>query len=179
MKIIGIGGEPATGKSTLMKSIISHFGDWQAVEWNQVRGIVSPSNKLFVLGIYHADTPFVGTDRLSMNVQPLAEYFLRTMATKDWADFTVLFEGDRLFNGKFLTFCQQNFECRFLVLETDEQLKKKRHAKRDNQNATWLLGRKTKIVNMIAQFKLETLKHNTPGDTETIANLILSPDIWR
>lgn len=181
MRILGIGGEPATGKSRLVMALLSCYPTgWTTVEWNQVRGLVNTPKKIFIFGVYDlAKMPFVGTDRLSMNVQPLAEYFLKSMS-KCWADYTVIFEGDRLFNGKFLRFCQQNFETRLMVLTASESLKTQRHAGRaDEQGETWLRGRKTKVQNLVTEFRIKTYMHDCPADTERLVGLITSEEIWR
>ena len=180
MKIIGIIGEPATGKSTLMQNIIVRYSGWKSLKWHLVKGLVNEETKILILGEYSTGEKFGGTDRLAMNAQPQVESFLATCAKLPfYSEFTVLFEGDRLSNAKFFEFCQKNFECRFFALVANDLLKESRHAGRDNQNKTWLLGRKTKVANLIAQFNLPTFKHETPEDTNLVANLILSPDAWK
>jgi len=180
MKIIGIFGEPATGKSALMQNIIARYSGWKSLKWNLVKGLVQEERKILVLGEYSTGEKFGGTDRLAMNAQPHVEKFLETCAKiADYDNYLILFEGDRLSNAKFFEFCQKNFESRFFALVTEEAIKEARHASRDNQNKTWLLGRKTKVANLIKRFNLQTFNHNVPEDTDLVANLILLPDAGR
>ena len=95
--IIAVGGEPATGKTTLMWRIIDSVTDWQKIEPKKtLSAIRSESLDLTILGKYDRGLEFAGTDRLSMSVQPAATEFIKE------ATGNILFEGDRLFNRKFI-----------------------------------------------------------------------------
>jgi len=67
MKVIAIGGEPGSGKSTLMKEIISKY-NWLKVydEVKLVPYLQYDCN--YILGKYDDGETFSGTDRMSMAV---------------------------------------------------------------------------------------------------------------
>ena len=99
LKIIALGGEPATGKTTLMFELIKKTDDWQIVKPEKLLdAMYSDKLKTYILGKYEKDgNTFQGTDRLSMAVQPDAVKFLKSAK-----DVNIIFEGDRLFNSKFI-----------------------------------------------------------------------------
>ena len=74
-KVIAIGGEPATGKTTLMFELIKLADDWEIVKPKKLLdAMYSKKQNLYILGKYANDgNVFQGTDRLSMAVQPDAE----------------------------------------------------------------------------------------------------------
>lgn len=104
VKVIAMGGEPATGKTTLMFRLISMADDWQVVKPQKLLdAMYSKKLNLYILGKYANDgNVFQGTDRLSMAVQPDAEKFFSELWYEEGAKTNVIFEGDRLFNGKLL-----------------------------------------------------------------------------
>lgn len=170
-KIIAIGGVPATGKSTLIKNLLSKATDWEKKEPVQlVSGMYSSSLNTIILGIYEEGEKFPGTDRFSMAVQPKAEEFI------DWAtgQMNVLFEGDRLFNAKFLEFCL-NYEnvapLEIIILTAPSKLVEERHVDRsDSQSDQFKKSRETKLSNITGNFilkpYLETWKNETLDDLQ-------------
>lgn len=170
--VIGIGGEPASGKSTLVLETLRALGwpdGFRKKKAGTLRWQESDELKLIVLGEYGGSAgTFGGTDRLSMAVQPDAEKVLASWAsggTKDgWA---VLFEGDRLFSKSFLS-CLERIEsasCDWVMLYTDDPFLKERHQSRnDTQTATWLKGRATKVKKILDQFEVVSWANNTPAD---------------
>ena len=89
-KCVAIGGVPATGKTTLMKKILTKF-TYQNFKFGLLRGHFIKEKNLVIMGIYNNDI-FCGTDKLSMAVN------------KDFIKYVklnkrnILFEGDRLFS---------------------------------------------------------------------------------
>ncbi len=158
-KIIGIGGEPATGKSTLVRSLLDTLGPASDWHWGALTGVLYPEAKLFVLGRYSEGETFGGTDRLSMAIQPQAQLFLQGLsAREEYQDHSVLFEGDRLFNRSFLTYCDVKIASTVprslvYVLEAREVTKAYRHRQRgDTQTRRWLRGQATKIKAILKDF---------------------------
>ncbi len=155
-QVIAVGGEPATGKTTAMLAILSTLGELQPFEFGRVKGYVAHGPKVILLGIYDGKT-FAGTDRLSMTVitdaRKLLEW-LKGNGQKKFRGYTVLFEGDRLFNQAFLRDCIAAAEqTRFFVLEVSAEEKERRHKQRgDTQSASWLKGRATKTKGIIDAF---------------------------
>lgn len=176
--VIAIGGEPATGKSTLMKALIAKLGTPNAErKAGLMRYRAYPKHKALVLGGYEEEGGFPGTDRLAMNAQPAAEMFITTLQTApQWDGTTVLFEGDRLFNAKFLRHIASRGARLFtLVLVSSQVQLALRHVLRaDTQDETWLKGRATKVKNVTEQFGATRLEHNTPEDTRGICEQVLA-----
>ena len=51
-RIIAIGGEPATGKSTLMKRIIKQHMPLKTFSYGLVKGLYSQEHKIYYIWIY-------------------------------------------------------------------------------------------------------------------------------
>ena len=154
VKVIAMGGEPATGKTTLMFKLISMAYDWQIVKPQKLLdAMYSEKLNLYILGKYVNDgNIFQGTDRLSMAVQPDAVAFFESLK-----DSNVIFEGDRLFNGKMLDFLQEKFPDDFKVpiLTVKNSTLDQRHLDRnDDQDDKFKNSRKTKISNISSSLTL-------------------------
>ena len=125
MQVIAIGGEPGSGKSTLMKKIISHYqmdpkyNEWKLVPYLQ-------KNNIFILGKYEEGEVFSGTDKMSMAVQPEAVKFLASLP----ANSVLLYEGDRLFNSSFLEHCVEKYNTNILYLATEKDVRNERYKER-------------------------------------------------
>ena len=162
MRTIGIGGEPATGKTSLINKLMSSK-KFKKFKYKKILNYLK-SGDTIIFGKYEGSC-FDGTDRLSMAVQPVAEQFL--IKNKD-SSYTIIFEGDRLFNKKFLKFSSGICETIVVVLSASEKVKHSRHKERkDTQPETFLKSRKTKIQNIYKSFQIITLKNETPEDLST------------
>jgi hypothetical protein len=121
--------------------VISLVDDWEKQKPEKLLDVLySRSLNLYILGKYeNDDNPFQGTDRLSMAVQPDAVSFIQNNRSK------VLFEGDRLFNSKFIDeILKVTEDFRILVLTAPQQTIDQRHVDRkDNQSDQFKNGRKT------------------------------------
>lgn len=173
-KIIAIGGAPGTGKSTLMKNVMSTLSPLQW-EYNTETKLVPyyKKNNIYVLGYYPEGEVFGGTDKMSMACQPEVLKFINSLPD----DAIVLFEGDRLFNNSFLDFCSK-FDLNIFILNTSKEEKQKRYEKRgSDQNEKWLEGRVTKVNNIASNLELmdriETYDHMNEHDTKRITNYIM------
>jgi len=172
-KIIAIGGEPATGKSTLIKEFMKTATDWEPMSpVPLINGYFSYDYDLALLGKYEEGEQFPGTDRFSMAVQPQAEKYLYWLEEMNAPHPNVLFEGDRLFNAKFLEFCltlEHLFELHIILLKASRNQIDFRHKDRkDSQDEKFIKGRRTKYENIKANFALspyiETWMNETPED---------------
>lgn len=177
-RIIAIGGEPATGKSTLVKALIRSLEIPKAFHLGTCQGLAFETSRVIILGQYPEEHPFGGTDRLSMAVQPHAQQLVNTLVKAPAYDcYALLFEGDRLFNRSFLTFCKSLVlsevpSCLFYVLDADKGTKTLRHLSRgDKQAESWLRSRKTKVDRLKAEFDCRVLPSRVVGDLE--ANLAI------
>jgi hypothetical protein len=190
VKVIAMGGEPATGKTTLMFKLISMADDWQVVKPEKLLdAMYSKKLNLYILGKYVNDgNVFQGTDRLSMAVQPDAEKFFERLLNSqvyfdevsyDKGSVNVIFEGDRLFNGKLLDKLSEWFpeSLKVLVLTASHDIKEQRHVDRkDDQDDKFKNSRATKISNITGSLTLmdyiDTMVNENNSDQDKIINTI-------
>jgi len=158
MKVVGILGEPATGKTTLVRGVLHQLGDYTDFKYRLVYGRQYPSG-LFVLGIYREGEKFGGTDRLSMAVQPDAIRFLKKVP----AHAVVLFEGDRRTRAGCLRSAGEALS--LFILEASASEKEKRHRQRaDSQSATFHRSRATLIQRIAADFPVQRVRNESKKD---------------
>lgn len=138
-RVVAVGGEPATGKTTLMREF-KNLHTTTPFKYGQVRGEYNKDLNLYFIGVFDGST-FEGTDRLSMSVQPDFIKFL------NWCEGVVIYEGDRLFNQSLFTL---GFPFVKVVLKGDKDLLDIRHKTRgDSQTETFLKSKRTKINNIL------------------------------
>lgn len=171
MKVIAIGGEPGSGKSTLMKALM------EGKEWTFVDNVSLVPHyvcgNVVVLGKYDGEGYAQGTDRMSMACQPEVIKFLEKMNN----DMVILFEGDRLFGTSFLEHCVDKYDTSIICLTTKEDVRTNRYDLRgSNQNKTWLAGRATKITNIknnfILRFQITEMENDTLQEQAVIINFL-------
>lgn len=185
VRVIAMGGEPATGKTTLMFKLISLADDWQVVKPEKLLdAMYSKKLNLYILGKYVNDgNVFQGTDRLSMAVQPDADKFFSKLAKESNAN--VIFEGDRLFNGKMLDNLSELFpnDFKILILTVKDSTLDQRHIDRkDNQDEKFKNSRKTKIANIRSSLMLmdyiDVMVNENLEDQQKILNYVRSFFNW-
>lgn len=174
MKVILIGGYPGVGKSTIMRKFIELAGRYSGV-WEMVQDHGMPmlrKGDTIVLGSYLEDEKFPGTDRFSMAIQPLFEEFLLDPEYKNCA---ILLEGDRLFNGKTITFLWENkIHYEIVIVRADRAIIETRRINRSHQDEKWVKGRQTKIDNIRRQMPTHVvLWNNNKKDIEKGAERLL------
>lgn len=168
MIVRAVGGEPATGKSTVMVEAMKLRAPWDRFKYGLVAGHINEIQRLIVIGIYEAGQPFPGTDRLSMAAAPAVIKWLRN--TSRLEPYTVLFEGDRLFSLNFLLQLVQFAQVEVTVLVASNLSLEMRHANRkDSQKEGFLRGRKTKIDKILRGFPCNVEINERLSDTERIA----------
>ena len=151
-RIIAIGGEPASGKTTLMKSILKNFS-LKKFKYGFVRGYYN--DNIYFIGIYNNDV-FSGTDKLSMAVQP---HFVKFCNSRDNA--TIIFEGDRLFNQSLF----DKLHCEIIIIKADDNIKKQRHIDRnDTQTEKFIKAKRTKIQKIKDKNKYVLMRNNNKDD---------------
>lgn len=169
MKCLAIGGEPATGKTTLMRSIYGEMNT-RKMRFGLLSGHYDEEHNITLCGLYDQEGTFAGTDRLSMAVN--ADF----LAYANIKNRNLMFEGDRLFSLKNLRQLTNQYQTRIIILtQTDEELHRRHEARGDTQTDKFLKGRKTKINNIISEMagKIEQFTLNDTSETER-----LKQDLW-
>jgi broad-specificity NMP kinase len=150
-KIIAVGGQPGTGKTTLFRKYMESK-DWIVAEPAKlVSASYNVDRDLYILGKYEEGETFAGTDRLSMAVQPPLQEWIASH------NCNILFEGDRVFNQSFLEFCMglPNTELQVVYLKAPKDLLEQRYKDRgSDQSEQFLRGRETKYSNLLSNFEL-------------------------
>ncbi len=175
MKLIGICGEPGTGKSTLVREVVRTVSDntngsWFV--WKHGLMVITYNEKarIGLFGIYKQGELFPGTDRLSMGVMGQVDTWGPAIK-KRFADYTLIWEGDRLWCDSFMKWAGKP-TCFYLTVSEGTQ--SKRFAKRgSNQSATWLKGRRTRVANCYNKWPGALLYNETKKDLANNARVIL------
>ena len=160
MLIVGLIGEPAAGKSTVMREFLSKLkGPSEVVKEGLVAYTVYPEEKVMVAGMYD-DQVFSGTDRLSKGCGPkYREWLLAKVQDPNFKDWTFLWEGERFSNSKFFDF--------FLTLptpyvtyylEADAETLNSRNVARSGQNDSWRKGMATRMRNLRNNYPVVTVE---------------------
>lgn len=149
MKIIGIIGEPAAGKSTVMRNLIAGLGSGTVEKEGLVAYTKFPESKTIVAGIYDEQV-FSGTDRLSKGCGPkYREWLAAKNVDPDYDDWTFCYEGERFSNSKFFDFFFNGCpEVTIYYLQCDAKTLDERNVNRSNQNPTWRKGMRTRMNNL-------------------------------
>lgn len=150
-KIIAVGGQPGTGKTTLFRKYMEGK-DWIVGEPAKlVSASYNADRDLYILGKYEEGETFAGTDRLSMAVQPPLQEWIASN------NCNILFEGDRVFNQSFLEFCMglPDTDLQVVYLKAPKDLLEQRYKDRgSDQSEQFLRGRETKYSNLLSNFEL-------------------------
>jgi len=185
--MVGIGGEPATGKTTLMQRV---FPDLPSTPVHKIRllkyhELMRGGRLVAVMGDYSGGI-FGGTDKLSMAVLPEFLSVLRVWSMeRHMRGASVVFEGDRLFGRKTVLAVQEmkdefplgeRVRDKWIVLTTDPGELEQRHASRgDTQSASWLQGRATKAKRLLDEFRfIDQRPNDSMEQAEETACLIES-----
>ena len=128
--------------------------------------------RLVVQGDYSSDTLFPGVDRLSHSAPPHARALV---ASKLAAAATVVFEGDRLFNGKMIQYClDHQLPHLFVILAVDgATLAAQRMQRGTPQHGGWLDGRATMLANIQSAFPF--VQTVTPAQLQAILCALTPP----
>jgi broad-specificity NMP kinase len=150
-KIVAVGGQPGTGKTTLFRKFMEGK-KWENVEPAKlVSAMYNEEMDLYILGKYQEGETFAGTDRLSMAVQPNLQEWLKTTTSN------ILFEGDRVFNQSFLEFAMAlpETDLQIVYLKAPKTILEQRYKDRgSDQSEQFLRGRETKYSNLLSNFEL-------------------------
>ena len=176
--IIMIGGIPCSGKSTLMREIISGLGSAENVEPMKLFSC-QKHNDILVLGRYAEGEPFGGTDRLSYGTIKKFREFI----DQEHQNYKhIIFEGDRFFRTVDIEWVLEKHNSKVLILTVEAKEEERRHKERkDTQTEKWLNGRRTQIKNIMvkcgmitpSKVKEHLRKVNNKEDMLVVKNEIL------
>lgn len=159
MKIIGLIGEPASGKSTVFRKLLAGLGVGTVKKEGLVTYTEYPTDKVIIAGIYD-DAVFSGTDRLSKGCGPKYREWLTAKCVDDtYSDWTFYWEGERFSNSKFFDFFRD--ECSDVTiyyLTCNEETLNERNANRSNQNPSWRKGMATRMRNLREGYAVEIVE---------------------
>ena len=169
---------PATGKSTLMRRILEEIGKGIPQKAGLLHYTLHESSRVIVLGQYNKGGNYPGTDCLSMAVLPEAVGNVQVWSgMKGLEGWTVAFEGDRLYAGKFMTLAEKarKIQCKWIQLTVSDASRKSRMCSRDDTKTdSWLRGRETKLRGIAERHEVQRVVHETSTDTESACSLILT-----
>ena len=174
MPVLLVGGVPCSGKSTVMRGIIKEMGSAVNVEPMPLFSCQKHGD-ILVMGRYPEGEKYGGTDRLSYGTISKFRDFIDQEAPKHKH---ILIEGDRYFRATELEWVLDNHDTKVYILTVDLKEENRRHKERnDNQNSTWLQGRRSVISNILTSFALmgrvEVRSNQTLEDSENIKKEIL------
>lgn len=175
-RIIAIGGEKQTGKSTLAKSLLADFftGTTKTFTYGLLKGYVSYENRLVVIGWYQGGENLPGSDGLSRDVISDALMFIENFENLfQHADqMTVFLEGSRLFNGLFLSACRKHCpDTRLFILKTTREILHERQAgKKFSQNEMRAI--RSAIYSVVNRLGGKHLMSDNMNDMEANASLL-------
>ena len=147
--IISIIGQPTSGKTTLVRSIIKGLGSYKECEPFPLFKC-QEHNDILIIGRYTEEETFGGTDRLSYStIKPFRDFIDEQV--KNYRH--IMYEGDRFSNN--LEWLLDNHDAICYTLTVNAKEEERRHKLRnDTQSETWLKGRRTQIDNFRKNFNL-------------------------
>ena len=170
-KVTIIIGEPATGKSTIVKRLITNYGPW----FYDGRTKYVPnhsSGKRCIIGRYDdLSHQFPGTDRMSMACQ---QYVLKFMGSHPEMNYVI--EGDRLSTQSFLWGLKhEGYDLVVLRVWLRQELLDARRKVERTQSEKFIKSRVTKIQNLMSfcaqeNIPLISIEHLDANTTNIIAN---------
>ena len=169
-RCVAVGGEPATGKTTMMKELYKAMGVSHNLKAGLLRGHMNKTTNVSLMGLYDSAGTFLGTDRLSMAVGPHFQKYVKMQKRH------IVFEGDRLFTKDNLKLLGKHYDLRIIILgATKTELHERHVARGDGQSDVFLKGRATKIRNISSEFgaKVEHRSLTEPDHSIQMAKELL------
>lgn len=155
MKVIGFVGQPCSGKSTLMRQLMSEIGDeWELVQEGLLRFHFNAQKNVMVMGIYD-DRVFSGTDLLAKNVGPKFREWISAFDEQDTV--IILWEGERFSNSPTIQHLLKTVDTELYLVEAPEEVLEERNRNRSNQNDNWRRSMKTRINNLVKRYSIKPL----------------------
>lgn len=174
-KVTIIIGEPATGKSTIMKTLITNHGQWVYDSSTKYIPCHWQDKEKCIIGRYDDMThQFPGTDRMSMACQQYVINFI-----KDHPDASFIIEGDRLSNKMFF-WALRDLGYDLVILHVwlrQDLLDARRLAERPDQGPTFIKSRVTKIKNLLNFCQLANIPVVSVENTDPEISKFIAEDL--
>ena len=151
--------------------LISTTSIWFVRVWNANEVLRS----ILVTGRYPEGEKYGGTDRLSYGT--ISKF--RDFINQEVSNYRhIIVEGDRFFRAPDVEWVLDNHDAKVYILTVDAEEEARRHKERnDNQNLTWLQGRRSVISNILTNFflmsRIEVRSNQTLEDSENIKQEII------
>ena len=150
-------GVPGCGKTTRMRELLAEFRKVEQDEWvkeDLVTYHLFAKQKIIILGKYD-DGVFAGTDTWSKGVGPKFRQWL--LDNKDnYEGWTAFGEGERLSNQPNMDAMFATGKMKLICLKvSEEELERRRAARNNTQNESWMKGMKTRIANLCNKYPHE------------------------
>lgn len=178
VKIIGIGGDMASGKSYLVRTLLGLHRTRAifrsvTVEFTRLTNVT-----LLAIGKYD-QSRYPGTDFMyhpNLETDVLACLNLINTNKTIGERVGVIFEGDRLFKNKFINMIKDVFPIKLIMLQVTQDVIFKRHMLRcDNQQMKQIMLKEKRNRNLLKSNPLiSPMDNNTPEDFNNITSFILS-----
>jgi hypothetical protein len=154
-------GEPGTGKTTLMWEKLRALREVEQdelVKEGYVRYHKFTKQKVIIFGVYEEGAVFAGTDRLAKTAPPKFREWI--VANKEkYADWVLLSEGERFSNSPTLDWLFAETDMHLVSLKvSEEELERRRAARNNTQNESWMKGMATRIANLCEKYPHEVVE---------------------
>lgn len=151
-------GEPGTGKTTLMWEKLRELREQEQdelVKEGYVRYHKFAEQRVIVLGVYEEGAVFAGTDRLAKTAPPKFREWI--VANREKYDgWLLLSEGERFSNAPTLDHLFEHCNMKLVCLKvSEEELERRRAARNNVQNESWMKGMRTRIENLCNKYPHE------------------------
>ena len=154
MHVVFYIGQPGTGKTTFVRMLLSDLvkvEPGELVADGMVKYHKFEKQKTLVLGIYDEST-FAGTDRLSKSCGPkFREWLVNNVET--YEGWEMIMEGERFMNDKTLPLLFQQERMELVCFKvSEEELYRRREARKNTQDPKWLKGMATRVQNVCNKY---------------------------
>jgi len=178
LTVVALGGPAASGKSSIIKSVVEKTAEVRYngnnFKWGEVVGEFWTDDELVLYGRYNTDRDFEGTDMLSLSANNHAKQFTQMLVGIDEFNY-VLFEGDRLYNDSFFEVCREHpdINLRAFVLDVSDEELDRRHEERDDDlDRSWVEGLRSQYERYLNESWTVSLDNETEADQQENIRII-------
>ena len=174
IKVVGIGGMPLTGKSTLLSCVVDKLGESALFNHGPIQGKVFPQSRAVVVGREYGRS--ISSDQLRHTYESVTEFIGLAKETGAYQGYTMLFEGDRLFTTKFYCWCKYaGIRRSFYMLSSKPGLAEARDPKRfATYSAEYLRLKRVKYLGICRSGGFRALLNDDRHDLRKNVDIILS-----